>query len=176
MKRFKDNSVAPIVAVDFDDTISIGGHFPQPGTIRKFAKEVINFMVNSGIKVVIYTSRDTAINQDTMEVHDDITPAIKFLNDNGVKFSSINKSVQFAPFSYNSRKIYAHMYVDDRGFGWIESACSMIYVLHDVLTKVVGVDNGIADKICGKIARGEGTSFDEQVISGYIDREWNKGI
>ena len=72
-RKYKDNSIAPIVAIDFDGTISVGDSFPQPKEIRKFAKEVINFLVDCGIKVVIYTSRDVAINQDTYTVYDDIT-------------------------------------------------------------------------------------------------------
>lgn len=171
-RKYEDNSVAPIIAMDFDGTVNIGGSFPTPGEVRPFAKEVINFLVDSGVKMVIYTSRDVAINQDTYEVSNDITPMVDFLNDNGIKFSAINKSVQFAPFYYNSRKIYAHLYVDDRGYGWVESPRAMIYVLRDILTDLLGLSTQIADDICGRISRGEDTTHDAEVIREYLKESW----
>ena len=89
-RKYNDSSVAPIVAIDFDGTISMGDCYPTTGRIRRYAKEVINFLVDCGIKVVIYTSRDVATNQDTYKVYDDITPMIGFLNNHGVRFSAIS--------------------------------------------------------------------------------------
>lgn len=171
-RKYEDNSVAPIIAMDFDGTISVGDSFPQPKVIRQFAKEVINFLVDAGVKVVIYSSRDVAINQDTYQVHDDITPMVDFLRSNNVRYSAINKSVQFAPFRYNSRKVYAHMYVDDRGYGWIESPCAMIYVLRDILTDLLCVDSDLADMICSMISRGECTKYVAHEIGKHIEDFW----
>ena len=171
-RKYKDNSVAPIVAIDFDGTISVGDSFPQPKEIRKFAKEVINFLVDCGIKVVIYTSRDVAINQDTYTVYDDITPMINFLAEHGVRYSAINKSIQFAPFPYNSRKIYAHMYVDDRGYGWIESGCALLYVLNDIIVGLCGICKQDANNICAKICRGEDVSLEAELIAKHLKNYW----
>lgn len=171
-KKYKDDSVAPIVAFDFDGTISIGDSFPEPGVLRSFAKQVINFMVDCGVKVVIYTSRDVAINQDTYTVYDDITPMINFLNENGVRFSAVNKSIQFAPFPYNSRKIYAHRYIDDRGYGWVEGEAVMISVLYDILTSLLSICPDLADSICSKIYKGEDVSVYVKPIADHIKNFW----
>ena len=77
--------------------------------IRPWAKTVINFMHALGIKIVIWTSRDVAYNQDEKQMYDHLTPMLKFLEDQDVKYDAINKSVQFSPYAYNGRKIYAHM-------------------------------------------------------------------
>lgn len=171
-RKYRDNSVAPIVAMDFDGTIGIGNSFPRPSKIRKYAKEVMNFLVDCGVKVVIYTSRDTAINQDDYTVYDDITPMIEFLHNNGVRFSAINKSVQFSPFPYNSRKIYAHMYVDDRGYGWVEDKHSMLYVLHNILIELCGIAEHDAENICTRIRRGDDVQYEAVLISEHIKNFW----
>jgi hypothetical protein len=120
MKKFNDSAVMPIIAIDFDDTINIGGAdtYPICGKPRPWAKEVINFMHKLGIKIVIWTSRDVAYNQDEKRMYDHVSPMIEFLDNNKIHYDAINKSIQFAPYAYNGRKVYAHMYVDDRGYGW----------------------------------------------------------
>ena len=80
--------------------------------------------------------------------------------------------MQFAPFPYNSRKIYAHMYVDDRGYGWVEGECAMIDVLHNILISLIGICVQDADAICAKINRGEDVSYESARISKYLDSYW----
>jgi len=171
-RKYKDQSIAPIVAFDFDGTISQGDHYPDCGPIRPYAKEVINFLTDSGVKVVINTSRDVAIDQDVLKVHDDVTPMIEYLDSNGIRYSAVNKSFQFAPFLYNSRKVYAHMYIDDRGYGWIESYGAMIYVLHNILTELLDVPLETANLICSKISRGGSIANEAVAMSKYIKRFW----
>lgn len=120
MMRFIDNSVAPIIAIDFDGTINVGGEdtYPKCGKLRIWAKEVMDFMHKLGIKTVIWTSRDVAYNQEEKKMYDHMSPMIEWLDENNVHYDAINKSIQFAPYHYNGRKVYAHMYVDDRAFGW----------------------------------------------------------
>lgn len=157
MRKFHDNSIAPIIAIDFDDTIAIGhgdGGYPNPGTIRPYACEVINFLTSIGVKVVIHSCRDMAIDQDKLSVIDDITPMVDWLRDHGVMYSAINKSVQFAPYAYNGRKIYAHMYVDDRSYGWKESDDIMLQVLKHFLINIVGIDNMLAGEAMAMIRNG----------------------
>lgn len=118
--RFNDSAEMPIIAIDFDDTINIQGAdtYPICGKPRLWSKEVINFMHKLGIKIVIWTSRDVAYNQDEKKMYDHVSPMIEFLDSNRIHYDAINKSIQFAPYAYNGRKVYAHMYVDDRGYGW----------------------------------------------------------
>lgn len=140
--RFKDSAELPIIAIDFDDTINVNGSdtYPTCGTVRLYAKEVINFMHKLGIKIVIWTSRDVAYNQDEKKMYDHMSPMIDWLNENDIHYDAVNKSIQFAPYAYNGRKVYAHMYVDDRSFGWTGADngndCIFILVLEEFLRKV----------------------------------------
>ena len=110
-KKFTDNAEAPIVAFDFDGLININGEdtYPICGEVRSWTKPVLAFMHKVGIKIIIWTSRDVAYNQDERKMYDDLTPMLDFLNKNGIYYDAINKSVQYAPYHYNGRKIYAHM-------------------------------------------------------------------
>lgn len=86
--------------------------------VKDMGKEVMDFMHKLGIKTVIWTSRDVAYNQEEKKMYDHMSPMIEWLDENNVHYDAINKSIQFAPYHYNGRKVYAHMYVDDRAFGW----------------------------------------------------------
>lgn len=155
-KKYVDSAVAPIIAFDFDDTINVNGgnKFPECGEVRKYAKEVVNFLHDIGCKIVIWTSRDVAYNQDEKKMYDHLTPMLNFLDKNDIKYDAINKSVQFAPYHYNGRKVYAHLYVDDRAFGWHESEEIMVMVLKHVLADIIGVKESIAIEICDDIFNG----------------------
>lgn len=142
--KFNDKAEMPIIAIDFDDTINIQGNntYPQCGEVRPWAKEVIDFMHKLGVKIVIWTSRDVAYNQDEKKMYDHVSPMIDWLDKNEIHYDAINKSIQFAPYAYNGRKVYAHMYVDDRAFGWHgeEDGHDDIFlsVLGEFLRKVCG--------------------------------------
>lgn len=139
---FKDSAQMPIIAIDFDGTINCCAEeiYPVCGKPRMHAKQVINFMHKLGIKIVIWTSRDVAYNQHEKMTYDHISPMIEWLDANGIHYDAINKSIQFAPYAYNGRKVYAHMYVDDRGFGWRGSSNEhdpiFLLVLEEFLYKV----------------------------------------
>lgn len=173
MRKFHDNSVAPIVAMDFDGTLCEPSDYPLIGNMRQFADKVMRFMIDIGIKVVINTSRDVAIVQDEYRVIDDVTPMVNWLADNNITYSAINKSIQFAPFFYNSRKIYAHRYIDDRSPGWVESKMSMIYVLADILENLLDIHHDDIGVVTGMIARGE--EIGDDIIGKfrkYVEEFW----
>lgn len=142
-KTFIDSAEAPIIAFDFDGTINIDGEdtYPVCGSVRKYAKEVINLLHDVGCRIVIWTSRDVAYNQEEKKLYDHISDMIEFLDGNRIEYDAINKSVQFAPYHYNGRKVYAHLYVDDRAFGWKDSNDIMIGVLRHILSEVIGIGN-----------------------------------
>ena len=139
---FRDSAPMPIIAIDFDGTINCNGEdtYPICGEPRMYAKQVIDFMHKLGIKIVIWTSRDVAYNQDEKKMYDHMSPMIEWLDANEIHYDAINKSIQFAPYAYNGRKVYAHMYVDDRGFGWRGSDNGhdpvFLLVLEEFLRKV----------------------------------------
>lgn len=141
-KIFIDSAVAPIIAWDFDGCINVDGEdeYPDCGSLRPYTKKVMNLLHDCGVKNVIWTSRDTAYNQEDNRIYDHTTPMVKFLNENGIKYDAINKSVQFAPYSYNGRKIYAHLYVDDRGYGWKESSTIMIDIFSYFLIHILDME------------------------------------
>lgn len=147
--KYADNAKYPIIAIDFDGTININGEdkFPECGTTRPWVITVTNFMHKLGIKIVIWTSRDVAYNQEEKIMYDHLTPMLQFLEHNNVKYDAVNKSIQFAPYHYNGRKVYAHMYVDDRGFGWAETEDIFLEVLRSFLTTVCGISQVSAHKM-----------------------------
>jgi hydroxymethylpyrimidine pyrophosphatase-like HAD family hydrolase len=162
----------PIIAIDFDDTININGahKYPVCGEVRPCAKEVINFMHKLGIKIVIWTSRDVAYNQDEKQIYDHVSPMIEWMDANEIHYDAINKSIQFAPYHYNGRKVYAHMYVDDRAFGWDDYYSVFYSVLESFLKKVCGFNNDDAYTITMHCSHG----FDpeEWMIEGV--KNWKK--
>lgn len=161
MRKFRDSAPMPIIAIDFDDTINIGGSntYPECGKIRPYCKCVFDFMSKLGIKIVIWTSRDMAYNQDEKKTYDHLTPMLKFLDENKIHYDAINKSIQFAPYAYNGRKVYAHMYVDDRAFGWYGNEDGNDHIMLDVLEEflhgVCGFSKALAKNARCKAKWGE---------------------
>ena len=151
--QFNDSAPMPIIAIDFDGTINCGGEdtYPICGHPRAWARCVINFMRKLGIKVVIWTSRDVAFSQEDKKIYDHMTQMIEWMDENGIEYDAINKSIQFAPFAYNGRKVYAHMYVDDRSFGWYgsQNGCDDIFlsILGEFLRKVCRFSNESATRV-----------------------------
>ena len=141
--KFTDNAPMPIIAFDFDGTINVDGEgiFPECGKPRHLAKQVIDFMHKLGIKIVIWTSRDVAYNQEEKKMYYHMSHMIDWLDKNEIHYDAINKSIQFAPYHYNGRKVYAHMYVDDRAFGWYESDEVMIDVFKSFMINICGISD-----------------------------------
>lgn len=173
MKHFTDNSIAPIIAIDFDGTICIGdGGYPDPhgGELRPYAKEVINFLYEVGVKVVIWTNRKNVKGTD---IKDKLLMK-EWLDEMGVKYHTVNDSTKFAPFKYYGRKLYAHMFVDDRGFGFdCNETFIMLKVLVGFLIDIVGCHKVIANDIYESILLGrEPNSEDVEYVKVKVSK-WN---
>lgn len=97
-----------IIAIDFDGTI-VENKFPSIGNLLPEAKESINFLYNCGHKIIIWTSRGG----------DQLLDAVNFLTENDIHFHRINDNLPENTKQYgsNSRKIYAHRYIDDHNIG-----------------------------------------------------------
>lgn len=174
MRHFIDNSIAPIIAIDFDGTISIGDGYPDPhnGDIRPYAKEVINFLYDVGVKIVIWTNRKNIPHTD---VKDKLLMK-QWLDDMGIKYHTVNDSTHFAPYKYYGRKLYAHMFVDDRGYGFdINDKHEMLNVLNSFLVDVIGCDEDVAYKIDFEMYSGR--AVPEYCIEHIKTKiaNWNKG-
>jgi len=101
-----------IVAIDFDGTI-IHGAFPNIDGLIKGAKEYINYLYDEGHYIIINTCRSG----------EQLLNAINYLLQQGVKFHRVNDNEpeNSAKYKSNSRKIYAHVYVDDKQVGGLPS-------------------------------------------------------
>jgi len=103
-----------IIAVDFDGTI-VEHKFPEIGELIPGAKETLNKWHEQGIQVIIWTCRnqvDPACGEDST-----IFAARKFLDENRIKYATINEHAPRMPFRLCSTKVFADMYIDDRNFG-----------------------------------------------------------
>ena len=176
MKKFNDDAPRPIIAIDFDDTINIMGNhtYPECGEVRPYCYNVFQFMHKLGIKIVIWTSRDVAYNQDEKKMYDHLSPMLAFLDKNKIHYDAINKSIQFAPYAYNGRKVYAHMYVDDRAFGWYGNDNGDDHIMLDVLEEFLYIVCGFSRSLA-RIARNKarwGEEPSQYMIDGV--KSWKK--
>lgn len=141
--EYKEGKVKrqPIIAVDFDEVLCIGSSqavcdtypIPPHDGVRKHAKVVMDFLRNLCVKIVIWTCRDISYNYIK---YDHITPMIIWLNQNKIPFDGVNDSSKFVPYVYNSRKIYADMYVDDKSIFWSDGEDILLSVLFNFLRVV----------------------------------------
>lgn len=97
-----------IIAIDFDGTISTG-RYPAIDGLRPGAKEAINALYTEGCYIIINTCRS---GQQLLD-------AINFMLHVGVKFDRVNDNhpLESAKYNNNSRKIFAHIYIDDKQIG-----------------------------------------------------------
>jgi len=106
-----------ILAIDFDGTIC-RGKYPSIEGLQPYAKETINKLFDNGHYLIINTCRSG--NQ--------LLEAINWMLQQGIKFHRVNDNhpEQTALYNNNSRKIYAHLYIDDKnlgGFpGWLQAS------------------------------------------------------
>jgi len=103
-----------IIAIDFDNTIAYKTENLEPQELLPCAKEVINWMYDLGIHIIIWTCRTGP----------ELRKAIDFLNGKGVKYHDVNSNAEDLDFQ-TSNKIYADVYIDDRMLGneeidWME--------------------------------------------------------
>ena len=97
-----------IIAIDFDGTISTG-RYPAIDGLREGAKEAIMSLYTEGHYIIINTCRS---GQQLLD-------AINFMLQEGIKFDRVNDNHpgESAKYNNNSRKIFAHLYVDDKQIG-----------------------------------------------------------
>lgn len=103
-----------IIAVDFDGTLH-NGTFPDIGTPADGAIDIMKKLKADGHYLVLWTCR----------CGDKLTEAINWLLEFGIPFDRVNEHNpdNLAKYESNSRKVYAHLYVDDRQVGGLPSWC-----------------------------------------------------
>lgn len=105
-----------IIAIDFDGTIS-RGKYPAIDGLQPYAVDTINALYDAGHYIIINTCRSG----------EQLLEAINWMLHQGIRFHRVNDNNpdSTAKYGSNSRKIYAHLYIDDKnlgGFpGWLQS-------------------------------------------------------
>lgn len=96
---------ARIYAVDFDGTLN-KAKYPQLGEPRMELFAFLQRRQQAGDKIILWTCREGDL----------LKSAIKFCKNYGLTFDAINDNLpeNTAFFENNSRKVYAHYYIDDR--------------------------------------------------------------
>lgn len=96
-----------IVAVDFDGTI-VKDAFPNIGEINAGTVNYLHYLKSQGVKLILWTCRSGELLEQAVDVCSKI----------GLDFEAINDNLPEIVEKYgnNSRKIFADIYLDDRGF------------------------------------------------------------
>ena len=102
-----------IIAVDFDGTLHTGKDWPEIGDPVPQAVEIMQRLKADGHTLIIYSCREGRYQLD-ME---------NWLIANNIPFSVVNENISEAEivWGYNSRKIFADIYIDDHNLGGLPS-------------------------------------------------------
>ncbi len=117
--------IPPIIAVDFDGTITMGDTFPNIGKINPLAKWCLNELADAGFCIIIFTCREGAL----------IEQVERFLRSEGVRYMHINQNcrVRVEYYGCDCSKIGATVYIDDRCVSYISKGIDWYYVYETVM-------------------------------------------
>lgn len=97
-----------VIAVDFDGTLVENCDYPFARNPIMKNIQYVKKMKSEGHKIILWTCRE----KESLE------HAIKFCNDYGIELDAVNENVdiedKIRDFGYNSRKVYADIYLDDK--------------------------------------------------------------
>lgn len=95
------------IAVDFDGTI-VNDDYPKIGKPKLFAFETLKKLQEKGHRLILWTYRNGEM----------LDEAVAFCKENGIVFYAVNKSFPEEEYDLKySRKINAHIFIDDRNIG-----------------------------------------------------------
>ena len=97
-------SYKPIVAVDFDGTLSLGAQYPDIGYFNLSLYKALMDLRKCDWSIVLWTCREG----------EELREAVEWCKMNGLEFDAINENPPEVPFK--SRKVVANMYIDDRAY------------------------------------------------------------
>ena len=95
-----------IIAVDFDDTLCVNTEFPGVGAPIPMAVEYLKQFDEAGARLILWTMRS----------NEALDAAVDYLRQRGVPLWGVNDNPEQYSWS-DSPKVYAHLYIDDAGFG-----------------------------------------------------------
>ncbi len=105
-----------LISIDFDGTI-VEHAFPKIGEPLPKAFEVLKKLQEAGHRLILNTCREDYGYKIDKQY---LTEAVKFCEENGVTFVSVNENSpedDFRPEKEKNRKVYAELYIDDRNLG-----------------------------------------------------------
>jgi len=97
-----------VIAVDFDGTI-VEHEFPDIGPLKPGAVDALKAFKKAGHQIVIWTCRK---GEEERQLR-------SFLLEKRIPFDTVNTPVP--GFDLGTRKIYADIYIDDKGFRFQEN-------------------------------------------------------
>ena len=109
------------IAVDFDGTI-VEHKYPEIGKEILFAFETLRALQDQGHQLILWTFRSGK----------ELEEAVEYCRRNGVEFYAINASYPEEVFDedYDSRKIDADIFIDDRNIGGLPSWGEIYQILN----------------------------------------------
>lgn len=108
IEKRNDWAKSVVIAVDFDNTLTVNNAFPEVGQKNDNAFEFLTKLQNNGIKIVLYTMRGGEALQK----------AIEWCKENNFEFDAIGKHpYQDEVLGITVYKCFAHFYIDDRNIG-----------------------------------------------------------
>lgn len=97
---------AKIIAVDFDGTLIEEGKWPGIGATNEKVLDYCKSEQAKGARIILWTNR----------VGEPLKAAVKWCENNGLRLDAVNENLQESIdfFGFNTRKIYADEFIDDR--------------------------------------------------------------
>lgn len=96
------------IAIDFDGTI-VEHAYPRIGAIKEYAIETMKALKTEGHRIIIWSCRWGRKEEEMIE----------FLEKNGIPYDTINEptdtDLEVDEGFYECRKVYADLYIDDKG-------------------------------------------------------------
>ena len=94
-----------IIAVDFDGTL-VEHKYPDIGNEAPFAFAILRTLQEQGHQLILYTMRSGR----------ELFNAVQFCQKRGVTFWGVNENPDQHTWT-DSRKVFAHLYIDDAAYG-----------------------------------------------------------
>jgi hypothetical protein len=98
---------APIIAVDFDGTITSVSNFPHIGNLMPNVQEVLQELHDRGSIIILWTCRGG----------DDLQRALDYCEVWGIPIDYCNRNIPEIEGKYGNPKIFANYYIDDLNLG-----------------------------------------------------------
>lgn len=117
-----------IIAVDFDGTI-VEHQYPQIGKEIPFATATLRQLIKDGHKLILWSVREGKL----------LDEAVKWCEERGVRFYAVNKDMDEDATDHQgsehfSRKIKAHVFIDDRNLGGLPDWGTIYQIISQRLT------------------------------------------